>query len=48
MNLQVSEFDTNNKILDIINIKEIVEKVEHIFTENLVVEKWRNTHRNWT
>ena len=39
MNLKVSEFCTNNKILDIINIKEIVEKVENIFTENLVVEK---------
>ena len=38
-NLQVSEFVTNDKILDIINIKEIAEKVEHIFTENLIVEK---------
>ena len=30
MNLQVSKLVTYNEILDIINIKEIVEKVEHI------------------
>ena len=39
MKLQGTEFVTNNEILDIITMKEIVEKAEHIFTEHVVVEK---------